>query len=68
VSAADCIAVYAGDLCSQCTCPNAAIDVGEQGAYEAERQAKAPATKPPGGCFCPKTTVACPAGHCAIAP
>ncbi len=49
VVAADCITVYAGDLCSDCRCANAAIASSAQAAYSAVVTA---AHAPPGQCPC----------------
>jgi hypothetical protein len=65
---ADCVAVFLGDQCSNCTCSNDAIAVGSQAAFEREasdarsRCGPLPAL----ACKCPASSAHCSAGACAL--
>lgn len=65
VDAADCAAVFAGDLCGVCDCPTAAINAKELSAYQAEVAAKETGT-PPNECLCPAIPKGCVAGKCEL--
>ncbi len=63
-SDSDCTAIYAGDLCSSCFCPTAAINQGGLAAYQA---AFAAAQTGPGDCECPEfPPPVCNAGQCVL--
>jgi hypothetical protein len=62
-ASSDCIAVFMGDLCGNCTCANAAINAVDIMKYQAEVKAKA-LPPSPGGCFCPASTPICADGEC----
>jgi hypothetical protein len=61
-SDADCVGIYQGDICSDCKCPNAAINVKSVMQYDA-----ALADAPPSVCFCPSAPPpTCVNGTCLI--
>jgi hypothetical protein len=63
-SAADCIAVYQGDLCTDCLCPNAAINQGALSAYTTVLDADGP---PVSTCGCPAIPPpTCTGGMCTL--
>lgn len=59
----DCIPAFLGNLCGNCTCALATINVADKAKLEAESQAKAVPTSP-GGCFCPANAPTCLQGQC----
>ena len=60
----DCVAVYAGTLCSACLCPNATINQGAAAAYSAVIAAADPS---PPACLCPAYgQPTCIGGTCAL--
>jgi hypothetical protein len=64
VSDLDCTAVYDGPLCSECYCPNAAINQNALAAYTTVREASG---APPNVCNCPSTPPAlCNGGMCTL--
>jgi hypothetical protein len=65
----DCIAVFAGDVCSECTCPNTAIASTEMAAYDSLEAAKQAGCCPNEGptCECPTIGVpTCQSGTCTL--
>jgi hypothetical protein len=68
--ASDCAAVYSGDVCAACTCPNDAINAGSLPAWEAEaaRARKACGGTPLISCDCQQTMTACESGACKLVP
>ena len=62
--AADCVAVYQGDLCGGCLCPNAAINQAAHPAYSAVLANLLPPVVP---CDCPDIPPpVCQAGTCVL--
>jgi len=68
--ASDCAAVYSGDVCAACTCPNDAIRSDGLTAWEAEaaRARKACGRTPPVACDCQEAMTACESGACKLVP
>jgi hypothetical protein len=60
---ADCVNVFFGDLCGNCLCPFASINVGGEAEYQAESAAKSVAHT---GivCSCPASHAVCLGGTC----
>jgi hypothetical protein len=60
---ADCVNVFFGDLCGNCLCPFASINVAGKAQYDAESAAK---SVPHTGivCSCPASHAVCNAGVC----
>ncbi len=69
--ASDCVAVYSGDQCAPCQCPNAAIATSQASSYASKStQAKASCGDTGNiscGAPCPATTTLCAGGKCSIA-
>lgn len=68
-AASDCAAVFFGDQCEVCACPNAALNGADRTRYEADRtQALLSCGPQPAiGCTeCPAATVSCTDGTCAL--
>jgi len=69
VADADCVAVFLGNVCAQCTCPTTAISRSSKAAYDTEYAA---AVKGCGGtpvniCSCIEVATRCASGTCATA-
>jgi hypothetical protein len=68
VKDADCVVVQVGNICG-CDCGNAAINVGELNAYQAEAQAKQKNCHSGIACDCAGTSTAvCKQGQCVFKP
>lgn len=68
--ASDCVAVFSGDLCNGCGCPNEAINVSDQRRYEADARAYTALCSPlRPRCLadCIQVFPACSAGRCTLA-
>jgi hypothetical protein len=62
----DCTLVFAGDVCSPCACPNAAISQSAQASYAKELASRKETCEPSRvTCFCPAAEVFCNQGTCA---
>jgi hypothetical protein len=67
-TAADCVAVFNGDVCSVCACPNAAINAKDKSRYDADDGSlqRYCGPRPAVACIsCPTPMVACVGGKCA---
>lgn len=68
--ASDCIAIYEGNVCSPCACPNAAIASSQQGAYAAQASQLRATCGAVGDVACgpcSSTTTVCAGNRCAVA-
>jgi hypothetical protein len=62
----DCALVFAGDVCSACTCPNAAIAQSAQASYAKEQASRKETCEPSRvSCFCEAAEAFCNQGTCA---
>lgn len=62
----DCAVVYAGDVCSDCNCPNAAISRTAEASYAKELASRERACEPSRvSCFCNFSAAFCNQGTCA---
>jgi hypothetical protein len=65
---ADCVAVFLGNVCAQCTCPTTAISRSSKNAYDTEYAAavKGCGGTPVNTCSCLEVTAHCASGTCTI--
>lgn len=66
--ATDCAAVFIGDACSTCLCPNAAISTSSRAAYDLEvtQAQRLCGPRPAIACDCAQSTVECSSGTCTL--
>lgn len=68
---ADCAAVFFGDQCSACACPNAAISASQKVTYDADRSGARAACGPQPAIACaecPEVVLTCTSGVCGVQP